>query len=181
MLINQLYKKCETLALELLERYEITNPPIPIEKIAKKIGLNIVTFKFEDDIAGALIIEKETGTIGINPTNTIERRRFTIAHELGHYLMHKIGNEFFVDKDFLVKWRNASTSKYNDIEKTQEIEANAFAAAILMPKNLIIAEIEKSTMKNLGEGELITELANRFKVSTIAMSYRLTNINNNYI
>jgi len=181
MLINQLYKKCETLATEQLERYRITQPPIPIDKIAREIGLNIVDFQFENDIAGALVIEKDIGTIGINPSNSPQRRRFTIAHELGHYLMHRVGNEFFVDKDFLVKWRNSASSSYSEIEKYQEIEANAFAAAILMPKNFIVAEMEKPEMKSLAEAQLINKLASRFKVSMIAMSYRLTNINNNYI
>lgn len=178
MLSIQAFKKTEELTSNIVIDYKIKTAPIPIEEIIKKIGLNIFEYNLGDDVSGVLVITNNQGTIGYNPKDNYLRQRFTMAHELGHFVMHKenAANELFVDKDFLFKkFRNANT--YTPLEKRQEQEANAFAAALLMPKSFIDFEMDKEELSALTEVELVSELARRFKVSEVAMSYRLANLN----
>ena len=172
-------KKIEEAAFMLIKQYKIKKPPIAVENIASKMGLGVIAFNFGDDISGMLVLDNGVGSIGYNPSHTKTRQRFTIAHEMGHFQLH-IHNkskpeQLFVDKDFLVKFRNAT--KYTAQEFNQEREANAFAAALLMPKEFIVKEINKEAYKNLPEIELISKLAEVFNVSIPAMTYRLNNLN----
>lgn len=63
-------------------------------------------------------------------------------------------------------------------EIKQEREANAFAAALLMPKNMVLREVQKFHFDLAGEDEnMIKKLADKFEVSTQAMTYRIANLN----
>ena len=64
----------------------------------------------------------------------------------------------------------------NSKEYRREMQANQFAAALLMPENLIFKAIDEFEDRNFTDHELIKELARKFKVSEIAMTYRLNNI-----
>lgn len=115
-------------------------------------------------LSGAIGFENEIPTIIYNPFDHPNRIRFTIAHELGHYfhghLNSSNGNVLFRD--------NANTL-YGRGRSPLEIEANGFAAELLMPRDIV-----QSLFR--WEVNTIEELAERFFVSTAAMSYRLTNI-----
>ncbi len=171
------FHKSEECASEILARNNIKAAPIPLEEIVIKEGLNIVKYDLGDDISGILIINEAKGTIGVNPKDSYYRQRFSIAHELGHFLLHADSSAFFVDKDFLIKYRHTNKN-YSNAERKQEQEANAFAAALLMPAKIIESEIENGQILGLTETELIAQLAYKFKVSEVAMSYRFTNLNN---
>jgi Zn-dependent peptidase ImmA (M78 family) len=168
-------KKAELRGTKLLEEYGISTPPVPVVEIANKLGLDVIGYDLGDDISGTLVIKKGIGFIGYNPSHSKKRQRFTIAHEIGHYQLHYKENQLFVDKDFLVKYRNANT--YTHKELIQEQEANAFAAALLMPKEFILQELSSQSSKNMSELELIDALAKLFDVSVPAMTYRLNNLN----
>lgn len=176
MLSIQAFRKAETLAAKIIADAGIHSPPVPIESILSENGINIIEYNLGNDISGVLFVREGKGVIGYNPKDSLARIRFTIAHEYGHFLLHKEGHELFVDKDFLFKkFRNANS--YTDAEKRQEQEANAFAAALLMPKFLLDAEMEKSELSDFSESELVSILAKKFKVSDVAMSYRIANLN----
>ena|ERR1700733_2600471 len=182
MLTNLAYRKIETLANELIAKSEISEPPVPVDRIVEGYNITIREFDFEEGISGVLVITEDGATIGVNPGDTKTRMRFALAHELGHFLLHKETNEVFIDKDFIVKWRNVeSNGNYTVEEVNQEMEANAFAAALLMPKNLIEREMAKKEMVEMGENALLIELANRFDVSLPAIAFRITNINSYYV
>jgi Zn-dependent peptidase ImmA (M78 family) len=108
--------------------------------------------------------------IGVNSSHAPVRQRFTIAHEIGHLIMHK-GTPVFVDRLIRVDRRDGTTSK-------QERDANAFAAELLMPRGFITARIAALTDKRSGIApeRLIEQLAEEFGVSLLAMSYRLANL-----
>ena len=93
--------------------------PVKIEEIAKSFGLKVIPYPFDDDISGTLIIEQNV--IGFNQTESRVRRRFTIAHELGHYVLHKDKKPIFLDKLFRLNY--ASQEQNQELE----MEANAFA------------------------------------------------------
>jgi len=179
MINKKKVESIERLATELISKYSIDKPSIPIDMIAQKEGLSLVSHDLGENVSGVLVIKDKKGIIGYNVNHAKVRRRFTIAHELGHYVLHghlSDKDEVFVDKDFIVKFRN-NINSYNKAEERQESEANAFAAALLMPEHLIEKEFENSHLAEMGEPELISYLAKKFEVSVLAMTYRLTNLN----
>ena len=176
--VNQL----ESLAFKIISDLKIKKPPIDIKKIVTKLGLDLVDYNLGGEASGILVITNNKGTIGCNPADNQQRQRFTIAHELGHYLLHKSSSELFVDKDFLVKYRNSTSSNsYTPAELRHESEANAFAAALLMPRSFIEEYMKKKEFEKLDESQLIKKLAKEFDVSDLAMTYRLSNFNTNYL
>lgn len=174
------YKKIENLVIKILKDQGINSPPINIEKIAKSKGAQIVPYEMGNEISGILVVNGNKGVIGVNTSQAKVRQKFTIAHELAHYLLHRQGpkeqkEQLFVDKDFIVKYR--SNKSYSREEMRHESEANAFAAALLMPKQFIFAELNKKQNQDLSETALIEELARIFDVSIPAMTYRLSDLN----
>lgn len=133
-------------------------PPIKLKKIldANSLNLKLATFK-KDEILGAY--DKNKKTIYISENEIYPRKAFTIAHELGHYFLHN-------DKQAELFYR--SDALQMEQSEQEESEANAFAAALLMPKHLVKRYWEqfKST----------TILAHIFKVSHTTTHYRLVNL-----
>jgi Zn-dependent peptidase ImmA (M78 family) len=171
----------EAKAFELIQNCKITSPPVDVEKIAKSISLTVFPYDL-GEVSGALIIENNQAYIGYNPSHNHKRKRFTIGHEIGHYCLHCVAknetiikDQLFVDKDFIVKYRNANNYSYT--EQKQEQQANAFAAALLMPVKFIKKELCDKKNALLDENALIDHLADCFDVSVPAMTFRLENMN----
>lgn len=160
-------------ATELLRRAKVTTAPVPVEDLAALVGAEIRFEPYPDgDLAGMCLKRPDgTGVIGVNATHPIARRRFTIAHELGHFLLHADG--VHVDERIALNpigLRYGSTSSSTD---PKEIEANAFAADLLMPLQLL----KKAGLpSDFGADEEIAKLAERFHVSVQAMTIRLTSL-----
>lgn len=175
-------RKIEQLAKELLIETDCYSyPPINVDQIASRKGIEVVPFAFGKDICGMLITENGNSTIGVNKDNGFKRQRFTIAHELGHYVLEHQRNGMFVDTPeryfTMFNFRNAASSTG---ELVQEREANAFAAALLMPEELILRVIDDLRDQiNIREesDDIVERLADMFKVSTQAMGFRLSNLN----
>jgi len=169
-----LNKRIEKITLNVLEEHNITKLPIQIDRIIEKRNLTIKYSDLGEGVSGLLLIRDETGVIGINEFDPEVRQRFTLAHELAHYELHRNNKDLFIDKKgFTVLFRdgNSSTGEFK-----LEQEANAFAAAILMPEKFVIEEVQKNNY-DLYEDDCISELAKKFKVSTTAMTYRIANLN----
>jgi len=144
--------------------------PVDIERIADFRGLKVVAYPFGEDVSGLLAIENGVGTIGYNQNEPKVRRRFTIAHELGHYELHRDKSDLFVDKQFIFRSKNNYTTP---VDQTMEQEANAFASAILMPTDLVREKVDSMAI-DLGSEVAIRDLAKAFEVSTTAMSLRIS-------
>jgi len=168
-------KRAEKQAYKVLRENNISKPPVPIEKIATVHGASLSYEPFEDKdaISGMLFRDGKKIVIGINSAHGRTRQRFSIAHELGHLLLHE--GKLFVDKVARINLRDETSSKATDRE---EIEANSFAAAILMPEDLVVSEVAKRLERssNVKPDILISELARAFDVSNEAMDYRLRNL-----
>lgn len=167
-------RKAENKAAELLQRFNIKELPIPVREIAQACNVKIQPYDLGEDISGVLVINKGTGTIGYSPVESKVRQRFTIAHELGHYVLHSQSKQegLFIDKGFKVLFRDYNSSTG---EIKHEKEANAFAAALLMPKDLLISKIESLDL-DLTDESAIKKLAKMFNVSSISMSFRISNL-----
>ncbi|WP_129789676.1 ImmA/IrrE family metallo-endopeptidase [Promicromonospora panici] len=158
-------------AARLLAHAEITHAPVDVEKIARLKGARVVHQEMEgNDISGMLVREDNRVIIGVNSHHATVRQRFTIAHEIGHLVLHR-GRALILDTPVRVNFRDRRSSLAEDRE---EMEANRFAAALLMPAEFVLAEVQARQVKQVDE--LIDELAGRFNVSTEAMGYRLVNL-----
>lgn len=162
--------KVKAAAQKCLKESEITQSPINVELIADRVGAIISYESFNEDLSGVLVKEKDRIVIGVNSFHPKTRQRFTIAHEIGHLVLQHKG-ELFVDQT--VMRRDEISSQAVD---PQEIDANRFAAELLMPESLIIEAVQRRQEKKTETTQLIQDLAEEFQVSSQAMEYRLTNL-----
>lgn len=151
----------------LLRQHALFTAPIDIEGLAKRLGARVVFDDLDDDVSGFLLREKNVSTIAVNQSQHPNRQRFTIAHECGHLVLHaNKGDQLWVDKTFSpVFYRNTDSSSG---EKFHEIQANQFAAGVLMPEELLREQL-KGEVTDMD----ILRLALKFKVSEQAMTLRL--------
>lgn len=153
---------------KLLKAAGIKKLPIDVEKIAELLGLNIVFQSYDEKFSGVLIRQSNNkGTIGVNSLHHVNRQRFTIAHEIGHYLFHE--GDLMIDKAISVNYRGNDTN----IDYQKEREANCFASALLMPTKLLESELKKHQI-DLHDDVQIAELATKFQVSHQAFMIRLS-------
>jgi Zn-dependent peptidase ImmA (M78 family) len=170
--------KEEDAALRLLHKHHIHKPPVPVEDIARGEGAQIARHRFDGTESGFTLRDGEHTIIGVNTRTSPRRQRFTIAHEVGHFILHDDA-PLIIDHSMRVYWRNEVSSMATD---EQEIEANAFAAALLMPRELVISHLKsyiseiENSRRALSREDLIAHLAREFDVSAEAMGYRLINL-----
>ena len=164
-------KHIRSVAERLLAGLPVGSTPVPLTKIVESLGVEIHLEAVEDDLSGFLYRDHKRNLtiIGVNADHHPNRKKFTIAHELGHFLLHDF-DDVHVDRQFKVWLRNETSSQgTNDEEK----EANLFAAEILMPARLIEADVQQIGIFDLLDEEVIEGLAKRYGVSSQAMTFRL--------
>lgn len=159
-------------ARELLEEVARLDPraaqlPIDPIRIADALGIDVYRARMEPGVSGTLSkVAGEDPAIYLNRLDSPNRQRFTCAHELGHYVKRTAHGDL-ASYDFVDR-RDQLASTGLDPE---EIYANQFAAALLMPEALVKQEH--------GKGIGPVRLALRFGVSDDAMGYRLKTLNLN--
>ncbi len=137
-------------------------PVNPID-IANAHGIEVIPKKDLENVSGSVCNHNGHIVIEYNANENPLRQRFTIAHEIGHYLAGHVD-----ENNKCLRDSSKSYSKKN--YDFQEVEANRLAAEILMPKKILEQYVfDKHTTS-------ITELAEIFDVSELAMQYRLKNI-----
>lgn len=166
-------KDLEKIAMELLKEHRIEKAPVPVERIARGLGaqLQFEPFDGKDDVSGMLFRDDSRVVIGVNAKHVRTRQRFSIAHECGHLKLHE--GKMYVDAR--VNFRDSTSGLAVDSE---EIEANQFAASLLMPRAFVLAESKKVLEKRepTDVENIVRELARVFDVSTQAMEFRLKNL-----
>ncbi|SRR6266566_4172168 len=156
---------------ELLQMARVSDPPVPVERVARLLGAQLRYVPFEGELSGLLSQEQGRIIIGVNELHPKNRQRFTIAHELGHLKLHH-HSELHIDHHYRVLLRSKRSSQAIDPD---EIEANTFAAELLMPLALLEKDIKEQAV-DYEDDEMIRTLAHRYKVSLQAMIFRLTNM-----
>ena len=159
--------KIERRAERILKITGINTAPVPVERIARSLGLTIKPADLGEDCSGVLVRKGNKAVIGVNWKHSVTRRRFSIAHEIGHFDLHS--GETYIDRGYRVHFRDLESGSGT---KQEEMEANAFAAALLMPAMLVRDAFEKQPF-DLTEDDFLITLARKFKVSTQAMTFRL--------
>ncbi len=162
--------RIERLAAELLRLAVIRRAPVDVEHIANHLGVRVERADLGDECSGVLVKKGRTAVIGVHWLHPPSRQRFTIAHELGHFRLHKEGT--YVDRGMSAFYRD-STSGSGTVK--QEREANHFAAALLMPAGWVEKACRRHHVDLVDDGAL-RELADEFGVSSQAMSFRLANL-----
>lgn len=162
--------KTEAQAEEILRLLNALRAPVPIETVARGLGLQVQAASLGDEISGVLVVQNGKGVIGYNADQAPVRQRFSIAHEVAHFVLHQSMQELFIDKSYTAVFRRDQRSSTG--EHRIEIEANQFAAVLLMPKTILFKELRQIDFDLADECALDT-LADRFKVSAQAMSIRL--------
>jgi len=159
-------------ARSLLEEHAIETMPVPVERIAKSLGIRVEYAPLDDELSGLAHVRDDVPIIGVNALHAPNRRRFTLAHELAHIVIHRDELEHAVHVDRGSLRRDALAAEGVD---PIEIEANAFAAELLMPERLLISELRRQPV-DLEDDAAVAALARRFRVSDAAMRYRLNSL-----
>lgn len=149
--------KLEELTSNILLNNDMYKIPVDVISIAKSNDIKVFEASLDKKISGAIRYNKATDKfeILINKDDARVRQRFTIAHEIGHFFLHK---EMLKDDEIHVDVLYRMTNE-------QEKEVDYFAGALLMNKTLL--------EKAYKDGNSITELAELFDVSVSAMTVRL--------
>jgi Zn-dependent peptidase ImmA (M78 family) len=168
-------RRPERAALQLLDQLLISKPPVPVERIATTLGVRVMYERLDETVSG-MLFRSEDGqqVIGVNTRHAPVRQRFTIAHELGHQQLHR-GRAVIVDHlaRGRVNFRDVHSSLATDRE---EIDANAFGAALLMPPSWVAEQLEEALATGLRSSRVVDQLAATFNVSRQAMENRLVNL-----
>lgn len=138
--------------------------PFPVDpfKIAQNLGIKVRTVPLEPDTAGFILKEsfEDNPTIYLNKRDGLQRRRFTLAHELGHFVKHRGADEIaYVDN------RDELASRGTD---PNERWCNSFAAELLMPEAIV--------KKDWALGKSVEQMRSKFNVSMAAMTVRLNSL-----
>jgi Zn-dependent peptidase ImmA (M78 family) len=149
-------------AERVLEQHWDGTIPVDPARIARSMGIRVVDADMDADVDGAIRREGEgqQASIYLNSHNPPNRKRFTCAHEIAHYVKHSQEGEYeFIDyRDVLASTGEVAAERY----------ANAFAAALLMPTRHVHRLHE--------EGLHESDMARRLGVSEAAMVNRLKNL-----
>lgn len=157
----------------LRRKHKATTFPIDIWGLAEKEGVSVHLEDLEDKVSGALFAQDGSAVMAINSNHAPRRQRFTIGHELGHYVLHWRGGDAtaFVDGSLVLRRDERSKDGSLDMER----EANAFAAELLMPR----AEIERLTKSEDFDPQddiVLRKLSGIFGVSETALLVRLASL-----
>ncbi len=163
--------------IEVLEEFKYISDPASLITFAKEndidtspIDLPVLCEKLNIDLTFEAMDSQESGYVKYNRSKKIwqmavntfhhpTRQRYTIGHELGHIILHGKKQQIFKDKVF---FRNGESNKI-------EIEANDFAAKLLMPRD----EFQRVVQNKFSD---VSEISKHFGVSSLAVRYRAKNL-----
>ena len=168
------HEEIEERAEQVLRKTDTYREPVPIEVLVHRLNLTTEAAALGQDVSGMLVAANERGAIAYNSTHTHVRQRVTIAHEIGHFVLHLKKNcrtQLFIDRYVVFRPDGISTAGSDH----KEVQANLFGAALLVPASLVRTDIRKHDLDLDDEGAL-SFLAKRFQVSTAAMTLRLINL-----
>jgi hypothetical protein len=136
--------------------------PVRLSELAKALGVPVKAATLGPGISGEIRPSENGFVIRINRHDPAKRQRFTVAHELAHFLLHADQIGTGISDDVLYR---------SSLSDRREAQANRLAADILMPDNLVRQQVEAAHEK--GVGDLVLFLAEEFAVSEAAMRIKL--------
>ena len=142
--------------------------PVPIHLVAQRLNLGTEALPL-GALSGILVVDGDRGAIGYNSAHARVRQRFTESHEIAHYILHTERTEKarrFIDMHLLFQ---TDENPVSPDTRRENVEANRFASALLMPKEFVLKEIQNCDL-NLDDEEAIKHLAKCFWVSSGLMA-----------
>lgn len=141
----------------------LNRAPVDVLAAARELGLEVFSTEMEEGISGSIVRDRRYKTpsefvIFVNKHEAGVRQRFTAAHEIGHYVLHRSLIGEGVSDNFMLRSKKLSDRN--------EVEANQFAADLLMPLPLVNRLIAQGIRD-------VSSLAKHLQVSDVAMAIRL--------
>ena len=165
MITNQRKTQIERITIDLLNRHNYIDDMVDIADIVRQQNYNVFIDDLDNNISG--YVDHENREVVLNKNETPERRRFTLAHELGHIILNS--NNSIQHRDNIL---NNKLDIYANEDK--KMEDNYIEGCILMPRNVFIREF------NSIKGDIdykIQKLAYYFGVSKLAVNVRANVLN----
>jgi transcriptional regulator with XRE-family HTH domain len=153
----------EAAAREVLKLAGVIEPAVEMEDVCDALAVPLFWRALPDSLSALVVAVGEDGfAIGVNDEHSVRRRRFSIAHELGHAVLRHEAS-YYLEYTVEDAWEPPGY-RYLD-----EREANSFAAALLMDERWVRQDFA-SGIRDLAA------LADRYEVSHAAMGFRLVNL-----
>lgn len=158
-------------AQKFCEENNIDTYPVNIVELCEKQGISVFEAYLPKEVSGFIVIQEENfenyntnRLIVVNLSDLASRKRFTIAHELAHYILHKPVNENL--------YAHRDAGQNGGIER----EANIFASNLLMPEHLVKNAVQDYAIcseNELFDFQIVRMIASDFAVSSQAAQVRL--------
>jgi Zn-dependent peptidase ImmA (M78 family) len=159
-------QEIEDRAKAVLMEHGLLSIPVDPVVLANRLGIRVNNAKFSDDSMVGMIAKRgDNVTLLVNQGDPPFRKRFTIAHELGHHFLHLLQDGEFVDGEadlFRQQWEESAAMTP---QRRREIQANMFASSLLMP--------EQEVRREWPSFRSVSGMARRFNVSEAAMGIRI--------
>lgn len=161
------YQYARRRAAEVLRDHHAGGYHVDPMDIARRLGVTVLPRTLHNRTSGLLVVKDGRAAIVYNEAHHPNRQRFSVAHEVGHFILHAARQGTFEDTE--TYGRGELASRGTD---PVEIEANTFAAELLMPPDRV-----KDAFRNLwfeeSHADRIDEMSSLFGVSATAMTIRL--------
>ena len=151
------YKRVKEVVSGIIDNNFITQPPVNAKKIAENSGLVVLFVDFPEKLAEvAGFLDFQSKTIYVNSDDEPFRQNFTIAHELGHWFLHK--NRV---SEYQLLMRKPIGGETSPLEK----EANFFASSLLVTADMLL----NCRLQNMSN----SDIAKKFKVTKAVIDLRI--------
>lgn len=160
----------ERLASDALAKVKAKKFKVDPVAVAKALGAEVIEIQDDSSKSGMVVRQGARIIIGVNMRHHPHRQRFTVAHEVGHMLLHA-DQPLIVDNDGLSLIGRRAEGETS----VRETQANAFAAALLMPAAWVEQAVAGEEIP-VDDDPKIQKLAEKFGVSQQAMMFRLINL-----
>lgn len=149
---------------------KLVKPPVNLLSLMKKMDIRFEENAYGEELSGAAIFDGNSMIVTVNASEPKRRKRFTIAHEIGHLILHADqGLNVDIKPIRLNRDQSSSTG-----DMWREVEANYFAASLLMPEEDVQKQYRDLSERD--EDEVLSILAKRYDVSIQAISVRLNTL-----
>lgn len=183
-------REIDTKVETLLTKAKSTTLPVDLEKVAAFLKTPLRYEVLPKDISGFLHRDGGNAIIVINKRHPKHRQRFTIAHEVGHLVFDHKSDQIHVDKHYQVgiirdgkapsvsvKFRKETPHDIQHQHDPEETQANAFAAALLMPRKMLEADVDDVLKHGVFDDSWLTALTAKYEVSMQALLIQLNTLN----
>jgi Zn-dependent peptidase ImmA (M78 family) len=161
--------RADATARTLTDRFGLDTPAVDLDKLAGELGVLVVRQPADADVHAMLMRRNARDVVGLNERHPHDGQRYALAHALGHHQIHARRGLIL---DVANRYRLGRLASLPT--DREEVEANRFAAALLIPEAMVrrmAAEADFETGQ-----QLVDLLAPRFEVSRAVMGYRLMSL-----